>query len=61
MERIRVIFKREFVGYFATPIAAVFIVIFLMLSGAFTFYLGNYFVRGQADLAPFFDSFLAHT
>jgi ABC-2 type transport system permease protein len=42
-------------GYFATPIAAVFIVIFLMLSGAFTFYLGNYFVRGQADLAPFFD------
>jgi len=43
------------VGYFATPIAAVFIVIFLMLSGAFTFYLGNFFVRGQADLAPFFD------
>jgi ABC-2 type transport system permease protein len=42
-------------GYFATPIAAVFIVIFLMLSGAFTFYLGNFFVRGQADLAPFFD------
>src|SRR5210317_1227144 len=26
-----------------------------MLSGAFTFYLGNFFVRGQADLAPFFD------
>jgi ABC-2 type transport system permease protein len=42
-------------GYFATPIAAVFIVIFLMLSGAFTFYLGNFFVRGQADLVPFFD------
>ncbi len=55
MERIRVIFKREFAGYFSTPIAAVFIVIFLMLSGAFTFYLGNYFVRGQADLAPFFN------
>jgi len=53
--RIRVIFKRELVGYFTTPIAAVFIVIFLMLSGAFTFYLGNYFVRGQADLVPFFD------
>ncbi|MCA9420555.1 MAG: ABC transporter permease subunit, partial [Nitrospira sp.] len=42
-------------GYFATPIAAVFIVIFLLLSGAFTFYLGNYFARGQADLVPFFD------
>ncbi len=55
MERIRVICKRELAGYFATPIAAVFIVIFLMLSGAFTFYLGNFFVRGQADLVPFFD------
>ncbi len=55
MGRIRVIFKRELAGYFTTPIAAVFIVIFLMLSGAFTFYLGNYFVRGQADLVPFFD------
>ncbi len=55
MKRIRIIFKRELAGYFGTPIAAVFIVIFLMLSGAFTFYLGNYFVRGQADLVPFFD------
>jgi ABC-2 type transport system permease protein len=50
-----VIFKRELAGYFATPIASVFIVIFLLLSGAFTFYLGNYFARGQADLVPFFD------
>ena len=55
MDRIGVIFRRELAGYFATPIAAVFIVIFLMLSGAFTFYLGNFFVRGQADLTPFFD------
>lgn len=55
MERIRVIFQRELAGYFATPIAVVFIVIFLLLSGAFTFYLGNYFARGQADLVPFFD------
>ena len=53
--RIGVIFKRELSSYFATPIAAVFIVIFLLLSGAFTFYLGNFFVRGQADLMPFFD------
>jgi ABC-2 type transport system permease protein len=53
--RILVIFKRELAGYFATPIASVFIVIFLLLSGAFTFYLGNYFARGQADLVPFFD------
>lgn len=55
MDRIGVIFRRELAGYFATPIAAVFIVIFLLLSGAFTFYLGNFFVRSQADLAPFFD------
>lgn len=55
MGRIGVIFKRELVGYFATPIAAVFIIMFLMLTGAFTFYLGNFFARGQADLIPFFD------
>jgi len=53
--RIGVIFRRELAGYFLTPIAAVFLVIFLMLSGAFTFYLGNFFSRGQADLIPFFD------
>jgi len=55
MSRISVIFKRELTAYFATPIAAVFIVIFLMLAGAFTFYLGNFFARGQADLLPFFN------
>jgi len=55
MGRIWVIFKRELTGYFATPIATVFIVIFLMLAGAFTFYLGNFFARGQADLLPFFN------
>ena len=55
MGKIGVIFKRELTGYFATPIAAVFIVIFLMLAGTFTFYLGNFFARGQADLLPFFN------
>ena len=54
MTNIWVIFKRELFGYFATPIAYVFIVIFLFLSGIFTFYLGNLFERGQADLLPFF-------
>ncbi len=54
MSNIWVIFKRELTGYFATPIAYVFIVIFLFLSGIFTFYLGNFFERGQADLLPFF-------
>ena len=41
-------------GYFATPVATVFIVIFLVLQGALTFNLGNFFDRGQADLNPFF-------
>jgi ABC-2 type transport system permease protein len=49
------VFKREFAGYFATPVALVFIVIFLVLAGVFTFELGNFFQRGQADLRPFFD------
>jgi ABC-2 type transport system permease protein len=45
---------RELRSYFATPVAYVFIVIFLLLSGAFTFYLGGFYERGQADLEPFF-------
>lgn len=45
---------RELAGYFSTPVAYVFIVIFLILSGALTFTLGNFFARGQADLVPFF-------
>jgi len=45
---------RELAGYFATPVATVFIVIFLVLQGALTFNLGNFFDRGQADLVPFF-------
>lgn len=48
------IFRRELGSYFATPVAYVFIVIFLLLSGALTFYLGNLYERGQADLQPFF-------
>lgn len=54
MKNIITIFKRELGSYFATPIAYVFIVIFLIMSGALTFYLGNYYERSQADLIPFF-------
>jgi ABC-2 type transport system permease protein len=46
--------RRELAGYFATPVAWVFIVIFLVLQGALTFGLGNFFDRDQADLLPFF-------
>ncbi len=48
------IFKRELKGYFNTPLAYIFIVIFLFLTGIFTFYLGAFFERSQADLKPFF-------
>ncbi|MDH3239097.1 MAG: ABC transporter permease [Alphaproteobacteria bacterium] len=49
-----VLFRREFVSYFVTPVAYVFIVFFLTLLGAMTFFMGGFFERGQADLAPFF-------
>jgi ABC-2 type transport system permease protein len=49
-----IVARRELAGYFATPVAYVFIVIFLVLAGALTFTLGNFFGRGQADLQPFF-------
>jgi ABC-2 type transport system permease protein len=55
MAVIRSIARRELRGYFATPLAYVFIVIFLGLAGLFTFYLGGFYERGQADLAPFFN------
>ena len=45
---------RELRGYLATPVAWLFIVIFLLLGGAATFYLGGFFERGQSDLQPFF-------
>jgi len=50
------VFKRELTGYFSTPVAYVFIVIFLVLTGVFTFAkeLGAFYERGQADLQPFF-------
>ena len=49
------VFRRELKSYFNTPLAYIFIVIFLFLTGIFTFYLGSFFIRGQADLKPFFN------
>lgn len=54
MNNIVALFKREFAGYFATPIAYVFIVIYLFLTGVFTFYLGSFYERNQTDMQPFF-------
>ncbi len=55
MEKIAIIFKRELAAYFTTPIAYVFLVIFIFLSGIFAFDLGDFFARGQADLVAFFN------
>jgi ABC-2 type transport system permease protein len=54
MRAVAAIFRRELTGYFVTPVAYVFLVIFLALMGALTFYFGGFYERGQADLGPFF-------
>ena len=55
INNVRAIFKRELSGYFGSPVAYVFIVIFLLLSGFFTFYISHFYEVGQADLRSFFD------
>jgi ABC-2 type transport system permease protein len=56
LDRLLAVLKRELSGYFITPVAYVFIVIFLLVTGLFTFnqQMGQLFERGQADLRPFF-------
>ena len=54
MRSALIVAKRELVAYFASPLAYVFIVIFLALAGALTFHVGGFFERGQADLEAFF-------
>ncbi len=54
MSALGAVFRREFAAYFATPIAFVFLIIFLFSIGVFTFYIGNFFNNGTADLSVFF-------
>ena len=54
MGNVLTIAGRELRGYFGTPIAYVFLVIFIIMSGVMTFNLGNFFARGSADLSAFF-------
>jgi ABC-2 type transport system permease protein len=54
VSHIKTIAKRELSGYFASPVAYVFIVIFLLLTGFFTFMAGGFFERGEASLVSFF-------
>ena len=51
---IKAIIKRELGGYFTSPIAYVFLIIFLLLTGFFTFTVGSFFERGEASLVSFF-------
>jgi gliding motility-associated transport system permease protein len=55
MNAILTIGRRELVAYFASPLAYVFIIIFLALAGGLTFYVGAWLDRGQADLQAFFN------
>ena len=48
------VMRRELRSYFVTPVAYVFLVIFMVLSGILTFYAGDFYDRGIADLQPFF-------
>ena len=54
IRNIKTIAKREVAGYFSSPVAFVFIVIFLLLAGFFTFMVAGFFDRGEANLMPFF-------
>src|ERR1700727_2768559 len=54
MNKVLVVFRRELRSYFAMPLAYVFIVIFLVLAAVFTFQVGGFLERNQADLQSFF-------
>lgn len=55
MRNTKGIIKRELAGYFGSPVAYVFLVIFLVLCGFFTFYVSHFYEQGQADLRAFFE------
>ncbi|WP_130618569.1 ABC transporter permease subunit [Dyella amyloliquefaciens] len=54
MSPLAAVMRRELRSYFVTPVAYVFLVIFLVMSGILTFYAGDFYERRQADLQPFF-------
>jgi len=54
IQTTRVVMGRELASYFSTPVAAIFLLVFLALSAGMTFFLGGFFERGQADLTTFF-------
>lgn len=51
---IKASWRRELSAYFATPLAYVFIAVFLLVLSIFTWDLSRFFDTGAADLGPFF-------
>lgn len=56
MNALRTVYRRELVAYALSPVAPIFVIVFLVLSGVMTFNVGRLFERSLADLAPFFDN-----
>lgn len=54
MPQVLPVFKREFLGYFRSPVAYVFLVVFLMAAVGLAFFVGRFFDAGQASLKSFF-------
>src|SRR5690554_4465276 len=54
MSHLPVLIRREFRAYFATPLAYVYLLVFLVLASALTFYMGGFYENEQADLQVFF-------
>ena len=54
LKKTYIILDRELKGYFRTPLASIFLLVFLALSSGMTFFLGRFFERDQADLTAFF-------
>jgi ABC-2 type transport system permease protein len=54
MRSLLLIVRREFAAYFATPLAAVFLAVFVAVSSGMTFFVSSFFERAQADLSTFF-------
>lgn len=55
MANLKALFKREFFGYFRSPVAYVFTVIFLVASVGSTFFIGRLYESNQASLDPLFN------
>jgi len=54
MRNTKAVIKRELASYFESPVAYVFMIVFLMLIGFLTFFVSRFYENGQADLRGFF-------